>query len=99
MFIKFKEKQYRNALVIVNGGLKRIRQFFARFGQEEAYGHSSEVKVLRKFAKDIRRKLPVDPVRKLQGKLDKAVREERYEDAAKLRDQLTEMATRNAVVP
>ena len=98
-FIQFKDKQYRNALVVLNGGLKRIREFFARFGQEEAYDQSSEVKVLRKFAKDIRRKLPVDPVQKLQGKLDKAVKDERYEDAAKFRDQIQEMTVRKNVGP
>jgi hypothetical protein len=98
-FIQFKEKQYRNALVVINGGLKKIREFFARFGQEDAYANSSEVKVLRKFAKDIRRKLPVDPVRKLQHKLDRAVKAERYEQAAELRDRINEMTARKSIGP
>jgi hypothetical protein len=98
-FLFYQEKEYRNALVTINGGLKKIRAFFARFGQEEAYNQSSEVKVLRKFAKDVRRKLPVDPLRRLQQKLERAVKDERYEDAATFRDQIAEMTLRNKIGP
>jgi hypothetical protein len=97
--IQFKARQYAAALATIDGGLKSIRRFFARFEQEEAYGQCNEVKVLRKFAKDIRRKLPVDPVRKLQGKLDRAIKDERYEDAATLRDQISELTFRKNVGP
>ena len=86
--IHFKDKQYTAALATIDGGLQKIRDFFTRFGQEEAYAESSEVKVLKKFARDIRRKLPVDPLRKLQGKLERAIRDERYEEAAALRDEI-----------
>jgi protein-arginine kinase activator protein McsA len=57
------------------------------------------VKVLRKFARDIRKRLPVDPVRKLQGKLERAIKLERYEDAARLRDQISELVSRREVGP
>jgi hypothetical protein len=46
------------------------------------------VKVLKRFAKAVRRKLPVDPVKRLERKLGKAIKEERYEEAARLRDKL-----------
>lgn len=86
--IQFKSRRYREALETVREGLAEIRDFFARFGQEEAYAESNEVKVLKKFARDIRRKLPVDPIAKLQGQLDKAVKTEAYEEAARLRDEI-----------
>ncbi|HZZ43604.1 MAG TPA: UvrB/UvrC motif-containing protein [Tepidisphaeraceae bacterium] len=86
--ILFKQKKYREALEAVEAGLGSIREFFVRFGQEEAYNESNEVKVLKRFARDIRKKLPVDPVEKLQRQLDRAVEEERYEDAARLRDEI-----------
>jgi hypothetical protein len=86
--ILFKNKKYRQALVAVEDGLDKIRDFFTRFGQEEAFNESNEVKVLKRFARDIRKKLPVDPVEKLQRQLDRAVEEERYEDAARLRDEI-----------
>jgi hypothetical protein len=86
--IRFQEQKYPEALALVEGALEKIREFFDRFGQADAYAQSNEVKVLRKFAREIRRKLPLDPVVRLQAQLDKAVREERYEDAARLRDQI-----------
>lgn len=82
------EAKYKEALETVEHGLDSIRDFFVKFGQEEAFAHSNEVKVLRRFAREIRRKLPVDPLTRLQNQLEKAVQEERYEDAAKLRDEI-----------
>lgn len=87
----FKEKKYNEALATIEEGLSNIREFFERFGQEEAYEQSNEVKVLKSFARDVRRKLPVDPMRKLQLQLEKAVKEEKYEQAAKLRDRINDL--------
>jgi hypothetical protein len=84
----FNEKRYKQALEIVNEGLDSIKEFFTRFGQEEAFGRSNEVKILKKFARDIRKKLPIDPIQKLKSQLDKAIQREAYEDAARLRDEI-----------
>jgi hypothetical protein len=86
--ILYNEKRYREALAIVKDGLEAIREFFSRFGQEDSYSRSSEVKILRRFARDIRKKLPVDPIQKLKTQLDKAVNREAYEEAARLRDEI-----------
>ena len=86
--ILFNEKKFADALEIVTEGLESIREFFARFGQEEAFSRSNEVKILKKFARDIRKKLPVDPIQKLKSQLEKAVQREQYEVAAKLRDEI-----------
>jgi hypothetical protein len=93
--ILFKGKKYREAHAAVEEGLERIREFFVRFGQEEAFNESNEVKVLKRFARDIRKKLPVDPVEKLQRQLDRAVEEERYEEAARLRDEINAVKVRS----
>jgi hypothetical protein len=87
----FADKKYKEALEKIELGLTDIKDFFIRFGQEEAYAESSEVRVLKKFARDIRRKVPVSPVIRLQRKLEKAVKDERYEEAARLRDKITAM--------
>lgn len=86
--ILFNEQKHVEALAVVNEGLERIKGFFEQFGQPEAFSQSNEVKVLRQFARDIRKKLPIDPIVKLKAQLDKAVRSERYEDAARLRDEI-----------
>ncbi len=89
--ILFKENRHQDALAAVEEGLAEIKEFFARFGQEEAYAKSNEVRVLKRFARDIRKKLPVDPMQRLQRKLDRAVKDERYEEAARLRDKMLAM--------
>ena len=84
----FNEKKYAAALRIVKEGTNSIREFFAHFGQEEAFNRSNEVKILKRFARDIRKKLPVNPIDKLKAQLQKAVAREQYEDAARLRDEI-----------
>jgi hypothetical protein len=86
--IQFKRHEYKAALDTVRKGLKSLKDFFIRFGQEEAYGQAHEVRVLKKFAREIRRKLPIDPVERLTQQLNKAIKLEHYEDAAKLRDEI-----------
>jgi len=46
------------------------------------------VAILRGLGKEIEARIPVDPLKKLRGELARAVNEERYEEAASLRDQL-----------
>lgn len=84
----FHDKRFAEALKIVQAGLESIREFFRRFGQEEAFAQSNEVKVLKRFARDIRKRMPIDPITKLQSQLDRAVKGERYEEAARLRDEI-----------
>jgi protein-arginine kinase activator protein McsA len=91
--LQFNKKDYRTALATIEKGLEDIREFFARFGQEEAISQSNEIRVLKKFAREIRRKIPIDPLSRLRLQLDKAVKTERYEDAARLRDQIRRMQT------
>jgi hypothetical protein len=86
--IAFKAEKYSEALNIITDALDDIREFFTALGQPEAFSQSSEVRVLRRFARDIRRKMPVDPMQRLQNQLERAVKAERYEEAAKLRDQI-----------
>ena len=86
--IHMESKQYGEAIKYVEEGLEKIREFYERFGQEEAYAKSNEVRVLKRFTREIQRKLPVNPLERLRRKLERAVREERYEDAARLRDEI-----------
>lgn len=93
-YLQLKSGRPAEALRTVDSGLKSIREFFEKFGQEEAYGRSNEVRVLKRFAREIRRKLPVNPMDRLQRKLSKAVKKEEYEEAARLRDKITALQNR-----
>jgi hypothetical protein len=87
--IQLRRKNYRRALAIVRRALLRMKKFFIRFGHEEAYKQSAEARLLRRFARDIRQRLPVDPMRQLQKRLAEAVQREHYEEAARLRDEIS----------
>jgi len=82
-------KEFDAAIKTVEAGLARIHEFYEQFGQEEAFARSNEVRVLKRFSREVRKKLPVDPMQQLRRRLDRAVKDERYEDAAKLRDEIT----------
>lgn len=84
----FNDGRLTEALQMIEEGIEDIRNFFGKFGQEEAFDHSNEVKVLKRFARDIRKKLPIDPMTRLQSQLEKAVKIENYEEAARLRDEI-----------
>jgi hypothetical protein len=86
--ILFAEKKFNEALEVVNDGLEKIKEFFERFSQPDAFSQANEVKILKHFARDIRKKLPVDPIAKLQSQLDRAVKGEHYEEAARIRDEI-----------
>jgi len=87
--IQFYSKQYHIALEMITAGIEKIRAFFIKFGQDDAIARSSEIALLKRFTRDIRRKLPVDPMDRLRQKLELAIQRENYEEAAKLRDQIT----------
>ena len=94
--LHLKARRTNEALRTVETGLETIREFFVRFGQEEAFPRSNEVRVLKRFAREIRKKLPVSPVQKLQRKLERAVKNEEYEEAARLRDKIVTLQNRGA---
>ena len=88
------EKRFADALRTIDAGLASIKEFFDRFAQDENYAEANEVRVLKRLAREIRKKLPVNPLERLERKLEKAVRDERYEEAARLRDRISEMKLR-----
>ena len=87
----------RAAKAIVQKALEALRHFYNRFGQEDLYGSSTEVATLHALAGEIADKIPTDPIHKLQKDLARAVDEERYEDAARIRDAIDSSAIDEAV--
>lgn len=79
----------RRALQAVENSLRTLKAFFKGYQQPQAYFRSPEVRMLRKLRGQIKRGLPSDPVVELRRQLRAALAEERYEDAARLRDELS----------
>ena len=87
----FREDRPRAALAAVKRGIDRIKEFYGRSDDDMETAHAGELSILGAMEKELSAQLPVDPVERLRKELSRAVREERYEDAAALRDQLREM--------
>ena len=83
------------AMNAVKAGIERIRDFYTNLGLEsQTIEEHTEVVILKAMVSEIESRLPVDPVVKIRKALHKAVSEERYEDAANLRDRLREVKAR-----
>ena len=79
----------KTALVAIRKGIKDIQDFYRRFGRDDAIETSAEISILHVMDTEIETRIPADPLKRLRNSLAKAVAEERYEDAAALRDQLS----------
>jgi hypothetical protein len=80
--------QPKKALRVLTDGIASIRDHFHGLALGEQLENSREIRILEEIARDIEEQMPVDPVEHLERELARAVREERYEDAASLRDKL-----------
>ena len=97
--VHLEAKRFNEATRSVTDGLEKIREFYERFGQEESFEKSNEARVLKRFAREVQRKAPVDPMERLRRRLNRAVKDERYEEAAKLRDEIDHRRKTNADGP
>jgi hypothetical protein len=97
--VHLQAKRFGDAARVVADALEQIKAFYERFGQEELFDKSNEARVLRRFAREVQRKAPVDPIQRLRRRLHRAVKDERYEEAAKLRDELERQAKADAEPP
>lgn len=88
--LALRDNHLKDALVAVRKGIAEIRQVYRRFERPRS-GGAGELAILRSLAKDIEHRIPPDPIKKIKSQLALAVKEERYEEAAGLRDQLRVM--------
>lgn len=82
-----RDRRPKRALAAVRKGIEEIRAFSERFGGDLSED-PPEMTILGALAREIETRVPVDPQARLQTELDSAVAEERYEEAARLRDKL-----------
>jgi excinuclease UvrABC helicase subunit UvrB len=82
-----KNERPKQGLVFVRQGIEAIRRFLEQ--NEAPVENSPELGVLYAMEREVIAMIPVDPTVKLKKELQTAVEEERYEDAAAIRDQLS----------
>jgi hypothetical protein len=89
-------KEYGAALGAVDAGIRAIRGFLKEYDQLQNAENCSELVYLLRWREEISSKhsggdpadIPYDPLVRLQADLEDAVSEERFEDAARLRDTI-----------
>jgi len=84
----------RAARKAVRQAIAEVEGVYRRFGQEELMSTSGELTVLRALEREITARIPLSPIQKLHKQLAQAVADERYEDAAEIRDRLEQLSGR-----
>lgn len=85
------EGEPASALAHVNRGILEIRSHFEKVGRPDAFNNAEEVKMLRALAAELSGKVPSGSVLLTRRALRTAIDQERFEDAARLRDELKNM--------
>lgn len=83
-----------SALAHVNRGVLDIKAHFEAVGRTENAEGSEEIKILRTLAGELRGRVPQDSVLVARKALRAAIEQEKFEEAARLRDELKTLATR-----
>jgi hypothetical protein len=76
------------ALAKVDAGIAGIRAFLVEYQQSEDDVKCPELNFLLRWRRELERTRPMGPVEQLEQQLDLAVATERFEEAARLRDQI-----------
>jgi len=79
------------ALRVIRNGMEEIEDSYRHLDPGKLDEGTGELAILRALVREIEEKIPPDPVTSIKRELALAVKEERYEDAAGLRDQLRNM--------
>lgn len=77
-----------DAIDVIRVGLRDLQSFFADHGMDEYYPQDQMVKQLQKMDRTLRKLHEIDET--IHERLEKAIANEEYEVAAKLRDQIRE---------
>lgn len=93
--LSLRQGRFKTGLAQVEAGIASIEEVIAEDGNDEGAEESTELMILRSLRQEIVARMPTDPVEKLEGELDRAVSEERYEDAAVLRRRIEAMRNKS----
>jgi hypothetical protein len=89
--LSLQERDYDLALKQLQGGINAIEGFYEDHGRTELMAQSQEIQFLREWEEKVRQRKPLTRREKLQKALDQAVKEEAYERAAQIRDEMRKL--------
>jgi hypothetical protein len=85
---------HEEALEILQGAIARIEAFEELDDETFTFERTRSVAALRELATQIQQARPVSAVERLQGQLQRAIDQQEFERAAKLRDRIRELKSR-----
>jgi hypothetical protein len=85
------KSDFSAALVEIDDGIGRIRQFLREYHQEEREAECGELNFLLNWRREVQQIRPTGPLQRLEEQLELAVALEDYEEAARLRDQISNL--------
>jgi excinuclease UvrABC helicase subunit UvrB len=86
-----KANHYDQVIRLVEAGLDEIRQFYRDHERLDLVEQSGEIQSLEMWLQEIQSKRPLSAREKLESALNEAVKNEDYEKAAQVRDELRKM--------
>lgn len=89
-----RSQDYNSALSAIEQGIQAIEDFFRQHNREELIAECQELSFLHGWAERIKENKPLSRVERLQRDLQAAVQKEEYERAARIRDELRRLETR-----
>lgn len=92
--IALRQNRPIESLRTIEETIDKIRNFLREHDREDYFDQSGEVLFLKQLAQEIRGKMPRDPREDLRKRMRKAVQEEDYELAAKIRDEIRRLEGR-----
>jgi hypothetical protein len=89
--LALKSNHYDQVIQLVEAGLEEIRQFYRDHERQDLVEQSGEIQSLELWLAEIQSKRPMTAREKLESALNEAVKNEDYEKAAQVRDELRRM--------
>ena len=89
--VALKANRYDQVIRLVEAGLEESRQFYREHERQDLVEQSGEIQSLEMWLQEIQSKRPLTAREKLESALDEAVKNEDYEKAAQVRDELRKM--------
>ena len=86
--LRLLKDDFTGAIDDIQSGLEEIREFYQKYSRAELIDQSAEILSLQHWLQDVSAKRPLSKREKLEADLNEAVKQEDYEKAAKVRDQL-----------
>jgi hypothetical protein len=91
-------RDFEASLKAIEAGIRAIRGFLEEYGQAERAGQCAELLSLERWRDEVAAQTPgppaepPDPMEQLREQLQRAISEERFEDAAQLRDDIRRLS-------